>query len=233
VNATAPDDNVAFQLIRRVSDFGIAGVKLGGIQMLPSAQALAENYRRDAHYPHHEARIDALIRWQAAKNFTAGFMTNLGGMITLPIAIPAAMGASWIIQANMAAAVTCLRGYDIEDDRVRTFVMMTLLADGARQALNQVSMKASERVTRNLIMQIPGQVLKDLNKQVGFRLLTKAGQKGVINLIKFVPLVSGVVGGAIDGTACLGVGQAAKYVFPMAEEASDPFNWSVPNTQEV
>jgi hypothetical protein len=230
VNATAPDDNVAFKLIRKVSDLGIAGVNLGGIQMLPSAKALAENYMRDARYPHHENRIDALICWQAAKNFTAGFMTNLGGMITLPIAIPTAMGASWIIQANMAAAVACLRGYDIEDDRVRAFVMMTLLADGARQALNQAGMKASEQMTRKLIMQIPGQVLKDLNKQVGFRLLTKAGQKGVVNLIKFVPLVSGFVGGAIDGAACLGVGQAAKYVFPRAEEASDPFYWSVPET---
>jgi hypothetical protein len=40
-----------------------------------------------------------------------------------------------------------------------------------------------------LIKQVPGRLVIIINKQLGFRLLTKYGEKGVINLIKLVPFV--------------------------------------------
>mgnify|MGYP000407501290 FL=1 len=37
-----------------------------------------------------------------------------------------------------------------------------------------------------------------INQKVGFRLLTKFGEKGAINLVKLVPGVGGIIGGGID-----------------------------------
>ena len=37
-----------------------------------------------------------------------------------------------------------------------------------------------------------------INQKVGFRLLTKFGEKGAVNLVKMLPLVGGVIGGGID-----------------------------------
>lgn len=44
----------------------------------------------------------------------------------------------------------------------------------------------------------PGEALKAINQKVGFRLLTKFGETGAINLGKAVPVVGGVIGGGFD-----------------------------------
>ena len=51
------------------------------------------------------------------------------------------------------------------------------------------------------------------NKKVGFRLVTKFGQKGIINLGKLVPIVGGVIGGTVDTVGTLTVGKTAKKLF--------------------
>lgn len=50
----------------------------------------------------------------------------------------------------------------------------------------------------SMLKKLPGTVLTKINKAVGFRLVTKFGQKGVINLAKGIPVLGGVVGGGID-----------------------------------
>jgi hypothetical protein len=60
---------------------------------------------------------------------------------------------------------------------------------------------------------IPGKVLIEINKKVGFRLVTKAGEKGVVNLMKLVPLVGGVVGAGFDSAFVNQCGKTAKQLF--------------------
>lgn len=52
-----------------------------------------------------------------------------------------------------------------------------------------------------------------INQKVGFRLLTKFGQKGAINLGKAVPLVGGIIGGAFDTVTTDIIGKIAKKTF--------------------
>jgi len=71
-----------------------------------------------------------------------------------------------------------------------------------------------------MILRISGEVLKRVNQAVGFRLVTKAGSKGVVNLIKGVPFVGGVVGGTFDAAATKVIGRTAKQVFvPLGTES--------------
>ena len=37
---------------------------------------------------------------------------------------------------------------------------------------------------------------------MGYRLVAKAGEKGMVNLTKLVPLVGGPIGAAVDGVSC-------------------------------
>lgn len=60
---------------------------------------------------------------------------------------------------------------------------------------------------------IPGKVLIEINKKVGFRLITKAGERGIINLVRLVPVGGGVVGGTVDAVVCKKAGKFAKKVF--------------------
>ena len=202
------DENKALQLINWITDRAV-----NGIPPMCSAENLALEYKIDTSYPDDEERIESLINWETTKNFTSGFITGIGGLITLPVSIPTAFGASWVIQARMAAAIANIAGHDINSDRVRTFILVCLAGDGCKEICKEVGIKVGQGLTKSAFQKIPGKVLIEINKRVGFRLLTKAGEKGAVNLMRIVPLAGGFVGGAFDAGACRVVGKQAKRLF--------------------
>jgi hypothetical protein len=58
------------------------------------------------------------------------------------------------------------------------------------------------RSTAVALERLPARILTEINKRVGFQLVVKAGEKGVLNLAKWVPLVGGPIGAAVDGFSC-------------------------------
>jgi len=69
-------------------------------------------------------------------------------------------------------------------------------------------------VAMQLIKKLPMAVIREINKKAGFMVLAKYGEKrALITLAKGVPLVGGVVGGAVDGTMTGIVGRTAKAMF--------------------
>ena len=204
----ATNESKALQLVNWIVDSAIDGVP-----PLSSASNLAQEYLIDRSYTDNDDRVASLINWETSKNFTTGFVTGLGGLLTLPVAVPAALGASWIIQARMAGAIAIIDGHDLKEDRVRTLVLLSIVGDSVKEVLKQAGVKIGNKLTEKVIMQIPGKVLIEINKKIGFRLLTKAGEKGAINLIKAVPLVGGLVTGGFDAAACRTVGKVAHNLF--------------------
>ena len=186
---------------------------LAGVPPLASAHALADEYLRDGGYADHDRRVDSLINWEASKNAVSGFLTGVGGLATLPVAVPAALGASWIIQARLAAAVAAIYGHDIREDRVKTLVLLALVGDAAKEVLKRVGVQLAGKVSHRVLEAIPGRLLIEVNKFVGFRLLTKAGTSGVINFVRLVPLLGGGVAASFDAFACRKVGQVAQDIF--------------------
>jgi uncharacterized protein (DUF697 family) len=155
----------------------------------------------------------AAYSFHETKNFTSGFITGLGGVIALPIAIPSALAASWVLQARMAGAIAKIYGHDLRLDRVRTLILLSLAGDVAREAMQGTGIRIGNKLTERAIAQVPGRALVEINKRIGVRLLTKAGERSFINLSKAVPIVGGVVGGAFDAVVCRAVGRTAKALF--------------------
>lgn len=184
---------------------------INGLPVTDSAYILAENFLNK--YETIDKAIDSLILWQNTKSGTSGFITGLGGLITLPVAIPANIASVMYVQMRMIAAIAHMRGYDLKDDQVKTFVFVCLTGKSATDVLKQAGMKAGQLAAKNAINKISGEALKAINRRVGFKLFTKFGEKGVINLGKAVPLVGGVIGGTIDTIGTNVIGKTAKKVF--------------------
>ncbi len=201
-------ENKALTLVKWISDKAIDGVR-----PLSSAHDLADEYLLDHGYPDDESRIDSLINWETSKNFTSGFVTGLGGVIVLPFSLPAAFAASWVIQARMAAAIARIYGHDLHSDRVRTFILAALVGDSLKDIAKVSGIAIGRGLTKSLIEKVPGKMLIEINKRVGFRLLTRAGEKRAINLMKGLPFVGGMVGGTFDAVACRVVGHNARRLF--------------------
>ena len=176
-----------------------------------SIEELAEDYL--AKTSSIEKAIDKLIGYQTVLCGTNGFITGLGGLLVLPVAIPANVAGVIYVQLRMIAAIAHINGYDIYSDQVRTIAYACLTGSSAANILKNMGIKISEKMAVNALKKVPGAILIKINQQVGFRLVTKFGQKGLVNVIKMMPLVGGVVGGVFDTGMTLTIGNIAKKLF--------------------
>ena len=170
------------------------------IQGIPMISSPIEKMADD--YLQHNATVEDaakdMINKQVIKCTTSGFITNLGGVITLPVTIPANVGSVMYVQMRMIACAAYMAGYDVHTDQVQTLVYACLAGVSVMEVAKKVGIKIGQKGLENLIDKIPGKVLIAINHKVGFRMLTKFGETGAINLGKAIPVVGGVIGGGFD-----------------------------------
>jgi hypothetical protein len=184
---------------------------VNGVPGMDSAEELAKSYMKEGEAPYEQA--NSLIRWQNTKAATSGFITGLGGIMTLPIAVPANIASVLYVQIRMIAAIAHLGGYDIRDDKVKTLVYACLVANSAKDVLKDIGVAVGNKIAMNAVKSISAKTLQEINKKVGFKLFTKFGEKGIINIGKAVPLLGGFIGGTFDGVTTNAVGNVSRDTF--------------------
>lgn len=187
---------------------------INGLQpLLDGAEKLSRSYTSDLSYFDNDARVTSLIRYESAKAATAGFLTGLGGLAAAPVTIPADLLGNWLLQGRLVATIAYIYGHSLEDDRVRTMVLLTVLGSSMTDVLKEAGVVIGGKVAMNALKQVPGKTLIAINKAVGFRLITKAGSTGVVNLIKWIPIVGGFVGGSVNAMGAASIGNLAMQNF--------------------
>jgi hypothetical protein len=146
-------------------------------------------------------QVDSLIKWQVAKAATSGFVTGFGGVITMPLSIPANIAGVLYVQIRMIAAIAYMGGHDITSDKVRSLVYICMAGNGAKELLKDMSVKAGEKLATKVI------------EKVSAKMAAKAGVKGVASLGKAVPVIGSIVGGSYDALSTRVVGKIAKKIF--------------------
>ena len=73
--------------------------------------------------------------------------------------------------------------------------------------------KVGVKVAEKAIERIPGKALIKINQKVGFRLLTKFGEKGIVNLGKLVSGVGALINGGLDYAETKIIAQRAYKMF--------------------
>lgn len=176
---------------------------LVGLPKAKTCYELAEEYlKRHSKIEDENERIvqnaKDFIRWQIAKCATTGFVTGLGGIITIPVTLPADLVTVWYVQLRMIATLAIMGGSDPSEDCVRTLAYICLTGSSANKIIKEAGIQFANKAAMAAIKKIPGKVLTSINHKVGFRFITKFGSKGVINLGKCVPVVGGFVSGGFD-----------------------------------
>lgn len=176
---------------------GLYDKTLSGI---PKVSPTVENFAADYIDKHHDTQkaAKAMIKNQIIKCTTSGFITGFGGLITLPIAIPTNISSVLYVQMRMIACTAYLGGYDLHSDQVQTLVYACLAGVTVNQVTKKVGIQFGEKVATNIVKKIPGEALTKINQKVGFRFITKFGEKGLINLGKMVPVVGAGINGGLD-----------------------------------
>lgn len=202
--------NISQKLIMQSLEWAYAKA-VNGVVGLGSAEELAQEYLKEGDSL--PEQINNLIRWQNAKAGTSGFLTGIGGILTIPVTLPANITSILYIQLRMIAAIAIMCGYDVKDDKVKTLVYSCLVATSSAEIVKNLGIKIGEKIAVSMLKKLPGALITKINQTVGFRLLTRFGQKGAINLIKGVPLLGGVIGAALDIVSTNTVGNVARDLF--------------------
>lgn len=185
---------------------------LRGLPTSENADVLARDYLSKNNGNVHKS-ANKLINAQIAKCATTGFVTGLGGLITLPITIPADVAGNLYVQIRMIASLAVMGGYSPYDDEVKTMIYMTLVGMTVEDIIKITGIRVGNKLALQAVKQIPRQVIGKINQKVGFRLMTRFGEKGIINLSKLVPVAGGGIGAIFDGITTKIIASRAKKTF--------------------
>lgn len=200
----------ATRLVENLLDVGIDGKG-----PFKSADRVAREALADAGGDVEKA-IDKVISSHRTKAAGAGFITSLGGFVTLPVALPANVLEFYLLTTRMTAAIARLRGYDLSQQEIRSAVLLALVGADAQDLLAKAGVVATGRLSNLAAQRLPGPALMVVNKAVGFRLLSSAG-KGVFSRFgKNVPIIGGFVGAGLDTWLLHKISEQAREEFPPA-----------------
>ncbi len=162
----------------------------------PPINEFANDYLKKE--PDNKKAAKAMLKNQIAKCTTSGFITGFGGFITMPVTIPANIGSVLYVQIRMIACTAYLAGYDLNSDQVQTFVYACLAGVSVNGVVKQAGIKVGVKMAEKAIQKIPGKALTKINQKIGFRFITKFGEKGIVNLGKMIPGVGAIINGGLD-----------------------------------
>lgn len=132
----------------------------------------------------------------------------------MAVGVPANITSVLYVQLRMIAAIAIMAGYDPRQDQVQTLAYTCLLGSAAGDVIKDAGIKITEKVTENYIKRtMTRAVTTKINQKVGFKLITKAGSKGVLNMTKMIPVVGAVFGASFDIVTTKTIGATAKKIF--------------------
>ncbi len=207
-------DRAATGLVNRLVDLGIDGAG-----PLDSAQELADKAREK--HGDVESAVAAVISSSRTHAATGGFVTGLGGFVTLPVALPANVVGFYVIATRMVGAIAALRGFDLADPRVRTAVLLVLTGADAGAVLAKVGIRGGTGglVTKLLSSRLPANTLMVVQKAIGFRLVSRIGTGLLGRLGRAVPLAGAFIGAGSDVWLLRRIAELAKGEFTDAQRA--------------
>ena len=157
-----------------------------------------------------ELAIRGLIRLHTTLAGVQGFVTNLGGVAAVAVAMPANVVGVTLVQCHLVAGIAHLRGYDLEDPRVRNAILACMLGeDTVDDLVKRKKLPSSPMALATSPVHDP-----ELDRRVAAEVTTElfgkvAGRRAATLIGRRIPLLGGGVGAASDGMSTYQIGTYA------------------------
>ncbi|MCW2709879.1 MAG: hypothetical protein JWQ67_1008 [Marmoricola sp.] len=194
--------NVTAGFVHQALDRAIRGVgPLDGA-------ALAAEKQLDEQKGDVDKAIHAVIENHVRLAGAQGFLTNIGGLVTMAVTVPTNITGLAMIQCRMVAVILHLRGYDLDDKRTRNAILASLL--GEERVLALVRRKKLPGTPMALATAPVHDPHLDniMANEVAAELVTKVAGKRIATTVgRRVPVVGGLVGMGADGYSTWQIGR--------------------------
>lgn len=214
--AAAPVDapDAAARVLRMLVSFAIDGA-----DWFPGARSAAAKHLE--HQGSVEAAISTLTTSHVTLSGAQGFVTNLGGLTTMIVGAPANLAGVALVQTRLVAGIAHLRGYDLDDSRVRHAVVTTLLG---KRIVDDLVAGGELPGTPLVLATAPGtdrRLEQLISQRVMTALLTTIGGKQTVGLVaKRIPVIGGGVGAATDSWNTMAIARYARDQFVSRRNAA-------------
>lgn len=183
---------------------------INGTGPFPGAASAADKQLKEQN-----GNVDAAIHEVIENNVryagAQGFVTNLGGLVTAAVTIPANIAGLAVLQCRMVAGIAHLRGYDLDDPRVRNAILGCLLGEDAVKSLVKKEKLPAPPMAIATAPTHDAELDKVMAAEVTSELLTKiAGKRVATTVGRRVPVVGGLVGAGADGFSTWKIGRYAE-----------------------
>ena len=154
----------------------------------------------------HEEIYHKIVNQKSMQSGLFGAVTGVGGLATLPLAIPTNIYTSWKIQAATIRAVAYVYGYP--PSKTDTCLVLFGAVDSKMQALKQIGIEAAKVATKKAVDQyMTKEIMKSVFKLSLKEAATKMAQKALAT--KMIPLVGAPIGFGFDWMTTQAVGKLA------------------------
>lgn len=164
-----------------------------------------------AHGGEVEQAVTAVLRSHTALAGAQGFVTNLGGLAFAAVTLPANVVGVTVVQCHLVASIASLRGYDIEDPRVRNAILACMLGEETvRDLVRAKKLPSSPMALATSPVHDPA--LDDrISQEVTGELVGRTvGRRAIMVAGRRVPVLGGAVGAGADGFLTWQIGAYAR-----------------------
>lgn len=178
-----------------------------GVGPLLGAAAAADKLLRD-HGGDADQAIHDLIENHVRYAGLQGFATNIGGLVTMAVTVPANITGLALVQCHLVAGIVHLRGYDLDDKRVRNAILVCLLGEENILALLKTKkLPATPMALATAPVHDP-HLDTVVSSEVASELLTRVAGKRLASVVgRRTPVIGGLVGAGTDGYATWKIGR--------------------------
>ena len=192
-----------------------------GVGPLPSAASAAEKQLAEQNGVVKDA-IDELVENHAGMAAAQGFVTNVGGLVTLAATVPVNITGLALLQTRMVAGIAHLRGYDLADDRVRNAILLCTLGEQTvKKLVKEKKIPGSPMVLATAPAYDP-ELDKLVAAEVTSALVGRViGKRAATTVVRRVPVAGGLWAGSSDAYATWQIGKyAERELRPRTEAAA-------------
>lgn len=198
--------NHRLKIIKETLDFAY-NKAISDIPGLDSAYDLAKEYSASANMIDN---ANNLIRWQIDKCATHRYSYEISGFLAIPETMSPDLASVCYIQLRMVAAIAIMGGYDVKSDKVRTLSFSCLVSPSVADIAKQFGLNIREYAANKFFEKIPSKIISNINNRLNLKSLIRPGEIGIV---KFVPIIVGLLGGTIDPASTNTIGNIARNVF--------------------
>ncbi len=180
-----------------------------GFGPLPGA-AQAADKRLAEHSGDVDKAIRSIIDSHVRLAGIEGFVTNIGGLVTMTLTLPVNITGLALLQCHLVAGIAHLRGYDLDDDRVRNAVLACILGEDTVKSLVKKKKLPSSPMAIATAPALDPELDGRLAAEVTGELIARVAGKRTIAVVgRRTPVIGGGIGAVTDGYATYQIGKYA------------------------